>query len=50
LPKPSSVNPDEFKLHHDCQRYWAVIKQIGETKEKLKQMGDEEVLAEEVFA
>jgi hypothetical protein len=50
IPKPSSVDPDEFSRHYDCQRYWRTIKAINDTKEALKRMGDEETLAEEIFA
>lgn len=50
IPKPSSVHPEEFGRHPDCQQYWGIVKKIGEVKEALKRMGDEEALAEEIFA
>lgn len=50
IPKPSSINPNEFSRDYDCQNYWGTIKKIGEIKKELLESGDEETMAEEIFA
>jgi len=49
IPKPTSIDPNQFDADTSCERYRWILKAIEETKDLLRKAGDTEALAEEIF-